>query len=140
MSNFTKKILKKILWKGKSKWLLVGAAFGQFIGLFLLLATLQFYFDVQKLLNGDANPNDQFVQINKKVNLFNTLGMRSSFSKEDVTEIEELSFVNMVGRFTANSFKVGASSDMLGFYTDLFFESIPSEFLDINEPDFRWTE
>ncbi len=140
MSNFTRKILNKILWKGKSKWLLLGAAFGEFVGLFLLLATLQFYFDIQKLLNGDANPSDQFVQINKKVNLFNTLGMSSSFTGEDIAKLEGLPFVNMVGRFTPNSFKVGASSDMLGFYTELFFESIPAEFLDVDEPDFRWSE
>jgi hypothetical protein len=140
MTSSTKKILDKILWKGKSKWLLLGASIGAFIGLVLLLSTLQFYFDVQKLLSGDANPSDQYVQINKKINLFNTLGVKSSFSESDIEELRTKPFIQSVGKFTANDFRAGASSDMLGFYTELFFESVPSDFLDVDEPDFRWSE
>lgn len=140
MTNPTKTILRKILWDGKSKWLLFGAILGSFIGLFLLLSTFQFYLDVQRLLRGDANPGDQYVQINKKVNLFNTLGVKSTFTDEDIKELESKSFVQSVGKFTANDFKAGASSDMLGFYTELFFESVPNDFLDVREPEFRWSE
>ncbi len=140
MANQSKFILDKILWKGKSKWLLVGASLGTFIGLSLLLATLQFYFDVQQLLRGDANPSDQYVQINKKINLFNTLGLKSTFSESDIEELKSKPFIQSVGKFTANDFRAGASSDMLGFYTELFFESVPNDFLDVKEPDFRWSE
>ncbi|MBK8563580.1 MAG: hypothetical protein IPN76_09590 [Saprospiraceae bacterium] len=140
MSSSTKIILDKILWKGKSKWLLIGAAIGAFIGLFLLLATLQFYCDVQNLLTGDASPDDQYVQINKKINLFNTLGIKSSFTNEEIEALNQKPFIQSVGRFKANDFKANASSDMLGFYTELFFESIPLDFLDAQEPDFRWSE
>ncbi len=117
-----------------------GASLGTFIGLFLLLASFQFYLDVQQLLIGDANPSDHYVQINKKVNIFNTLGFKSAFTESDVEELKSKQFVQQVGKFTANDFKASASSDLLGFYTELFFESIPSEFLDANEPDFRWSE
>ncbi|MBI1227333.1 MAG: hypothetical protein GC192_19025 [Bacteroidetes bacterium] len=140
MIHQTQKILDKILWKGRSRLLLLGAALGSFIGFFLLLSTLQFYIDVQKLLRGDANPSDQYVQINKKVNLFNTLGVKSGFSETDIEELNSKSFIESVGKFTANDFRAGASSDMLGFYTELFFESVPNEFLDVNEPAFRWSE
>lgn len=140
MSNPTKNILIKILWKGKSKWLLLGAALGTFIGLFLLLTTLQFYFDTQQMLHGDANPSDQFVQVNKKVNLFNTLGVKATFTEIDIEELGSKPFILSVGKFTANDFKASASSDMLGFYTELFFESVPKEFLDVDEPKFRWSE
>ena len=119
---------------------MLGAALGAFIGLFLLLSTLQFYFDVQKMLRGDANPGDQYVQINKKVNLFNTLGVKAGFTDADIEEMKSKPFIESVGKFTANDFRAGASSDMLGFYTELFFESVPKEFLDVNEPSFRWSE
>ncbi len=119
---------------------MLGAAIGAFIGLFLLLGTLQFYFDVQKMLKGDANPSDQYVQINKKINIFNTLGVKAGFSDVDIEEMKSKPFIESVGKFTANDFRAGASSDMLGFYTELFFESVPKEFLDVNEPDFRWSE
>jgi hypothetical protein len=140
MANQTLKILDKILWKGKSKWLMLGAALGAFIGLFLLLSTLQFYFDVQKMLRGDANPGDQYVQINKKVNLFNTLGVKAGFTESDIEELKSKPFIESVGKFTANDFRAGASSDMLGFYTELFFESVPQDFLDVKETSFRWSE
>jgi len=140
MTNQTRRIIQKILWDGKSKWLLLGAVLGTFIGLFLLLSTLQFYLDVQRLLRGDANPGDQYVQINKKVNLFNTLGVKSGFTEADIAELEGKPFIESVGKFTANDFRAGASSDMLGFYTELFFETIPNEFLDVDEPSFRWSE
>lgn len=140
MVNSTTKILNKILWKGKSKWLLLGAALGTFIGLFLLLSTLQFYFDIQKLLKGDANPSDQFVQINKKINILNTLGIKAGFDENEIDELKTKPFIEAVGKFTANDFRVGASSDMLGFYTELFFESVPNDFLDVNQPSFRWSE
>lgn len=140
MANHTQQILGKILWKGKSKWLMLGAAIGALVGLFLLLSTLQFYFDVQNLLRGDANPSDQFVQINKKVNLFNTLGVKAGFSEEEISELKSQEFIESVGKFSANDFRVGASSDMLGFYTELFFEAVPADFLDVKEPSFRWSE
>ena len=140
MSSVQQKILDKLLWKGKSKWLLAGAVMGAFLGLWLLLSSAQFYFDMRQLLEGDANPGDRFVQINKKVNLFNTLGAKAVFDEEDIQEIRHQSFITDVGVFTANGFKAGAYSDMLGFYTELFFESVPSEFLDANEPGFRWSE
>ncbi|MBI5917024.1 MAG: hypothetical protein HY842_16760, partial [Bacteroidetes bacterium] len=135
MAHHTQKILDKILWKGKSKWLLLGAGAGTFIGLFLLLSTVQFYFDIQKLLRGDANPGDQFVQINKKINLFNTLGLKAAFSPEEIEGLKQQPFIESVGEFTANDFKAGAYSDMLGFYTELFFEAVPDDFLDVEEPD-----
>jgi hypothetical protein len=140
MSNSHLPILRKLLWSKKSNWLLAGAAFGAFTGLWMLLSAVQFHLDVKRLLEGDANPGDLYVQVNKKVNLFNTLGVKSSFDRKEIERIREQPFVEKVGVFTANDFKVGAYSDMLGFYTELFFESVPDEFLDVDESSFRWSE
>jgi len=139
MADTHQKILEKLLWKGKSKWLIAGAVVGVFLGLFLLLSALQFFFDVKHLLEGGADPEDQFVQINKKVNLFNTLGVKAVFGEEEIQEIRQQPFVEEVGQFSANDFKAGAYSDMLGFYTEMFFESVPGLFLDVDEPKFRWS-
>lgn len=140
MARTHKQILNKLLWRGKNKWLMAGAVSGAFLGLFLLLSALQFYFDVNRLMEGDANPGDQYIQINKKVNLFNTLGVRAVFDEEEIAAIRQQPFIEEVGIFEANDFKVGAYSDMLGFYTEMFFEAVPGSFLDIDEPKFRWSE
>jgi len=54
------KILNQLLWSGKNKWQIIGAAAGSFIGLFLLLSALQLYFDLQGFYSsmGDTNSLD----------------------------------------------------------------------------------
>ena len=81
------KILNQLLWSGKNRWQIIGAAIGAFIGLFLLLSALQLYFDLQRLVKGDSS-TEQFVLINKKVNLFNTLGARSTFTEEEISDLK----------------------------------------------------
>ena len=131
------KILNQLLWSGKNKWQIIGAAVGAFIGLFLLLSALQLYFDLQRLVSGDSS-TEQFVLINKKVNLFNTLGARSTFTNEEIDALQNQEFIESVGVFVSNQFKVSASSQMLGFYTELFFESIPDEFIDVSNSRWQW--
>ncbi|MEM1318828.1 MAG: hypothetical protein AAGG75_01160 [Bacteroidota bacterium] len=131
-------ILKQLLFKSGNKWQIAGAAVGTFIGLFLLLNSLQFYRDLTDLTSGRGGQSDQFVLINKKVNLFNTLGARSTFSEEEIDELKGQPFIKEVGIFTPNQFKVSASSKMLGFYTELFFESVPDQFLDVEPDSWDW--
>lgn len=134
------KILNKLLWKDKNRWLFLGASLGTYLGLWLLLSAAQFHFDVRSLLQGDANPDDRFVQINKRVNLFHTLGAKAGFADSEIETLRNQAFIEDVGVFIANDFKAGAYSEGLGFYTELFFEAIPDEFLDVDEPKFRWSE
>ena len=131
-------ILKKILFKRANRLQVIGAVAGTFIGLFLLLTSLQLYHDLDALTSGEGNQTDQFVLINKKVNLFNTLGARSTFSTEEIDSLLGQSFIKSVGLFTPNQFKVSATSKMLGFYTELFFESVPDEFVDVEDPRWNW--
>jgi FtsX-like permease family protein len=133
------KILNQILWEGKNKWQIYGAALGAFLGLFLVLTAFQFYHDLQNLISGD-NTADQYVIINKKVNLFNTLGANAAFTPEEIDTLEDQGFILSVGQFNSNQYKVGASSPAFGFYTELFFESVPDEFIDINTGRFSWSE
>ncbi len=132
-------ILNQLLWSGKNKWQIIGAAVGAFIGLFLLLSALQLYFDLQRLIKGDSS-TEQFVLINKKVNLFNTLGARSTFTNEEIEDLRNQDFIEAVGVFVSNQFKVNASSQMLGFYTELFFESVPDEFIDVSNSRWQWSK
>ena len=140
MQSDSYKILHKLLWEEGFRWQLIGAIAGAFLGLLLLLLAAQLYFDLQTLLNGENDNSGHFIQLNKKVNIFNTIGGASGFSEIELENIEDLDAVESVGVFTSNAFKAGAYSDMLGFYTELFFEAVPNEFLDVEEPHFRWSE
>lgn len=124
----------------------MGAAVGSFLGLFLLLFALQIYFDFQKILRG-SNESDNYITINKPVSLINTFLGKSVFTTENIQELDNQpftvhgdSFGEGVGIFTANRFKASASSKMVNFYTELFFESLPLSFLDVQDSHFRWDE
>jgi hypothetical protein len=132
-------ILKKLLSQNRNPAQIIGAAVGAFIGLTLLLFALQTWFDLRQILRGGSD-SDNYVTINKPVSLANTIFGKSVFSPEEIKTLGNQSFVQSVGAFTANRFKVGASSRMLNFYTELFFESIPSSYLDVAATDFRWNE
>ena len=135
-------MLKKLFQKNRTSFQIVGAAVGAFLGLFLLLLSLQIYFDFQKILRGSSD-GDNYITINKPVSLANTFLGKSVFSEANIKEIENQSNTlgtEGVGIFTANRFKVGASSRMMGFYTELFFESIPESFIDVQDSKFRWYE
>ncbi len=135
-------MLKKLFQKNRNPYQIIGAAIGAFLGLFLLLLALQIYFDFQKILRGSSD-GDNYITINKPVSLANTFLGKSVFSEANIKELENQSNAfgtEGVGIFTANRFKVGASSKMMGFYTELFFESIPESFIDVQDPKFRWYE
>ncbi|MDZ7879578.1 MAG: hypothetical protein U5L45_18010 [Saprospiraceae bacterium] len=132
-------ILKKLLSQNRPPAQVIGAAIGAFIGLTLLLFALQTWFDLRHILRG-ASDGDNYVTVNKPVSLANTIFGKSVFSPTDIETIKQQPFVQSVGAFTANRFKVGASSRMFNFYTELFFESIPSPYLDVADTDFRWHE
>lgn len=130
-------MLKKLLTRTTHPARALGAAIGTFLGLLLLLAAVQLWRDLDTLLNGGQG-GEQFVQINKKVTILSTLGAKNNFTDTEIDGIREQPFVRRVGTFTPNRFKVTAYSNALGFRTDLFFESVPNEFLDIDTTQFRW--
>jgi hypothetical protein len=132
-------MLKELLSKNQNRWQIVGASFGAFLGLFILLFASQLYFDFQKILRG-SNDADNFITINKPVSLANTIFGKSVFSTENIKELENQSFTQQVTPFVANRFKASASSRMINFYTELFFEAVPESFIDVQDPMFRWFE
>ena len=134
------KLLNKLLWKGKNKWQIFGAALGTFIGMFLLLQSVQLYSDLQNLMDGTANSReDGYLMINKKVSLLNTLGGASTFTENDISNLAEQNFIEEVGKFTSNQFKVSASSQMLGFYSEIFMEAVPDKFMDVKPRGWNWS-
>ena len=133
------KILNQLLWQNNNKAQIIGAVIGSFLGLLLLLLSIQFYMDLQTLTQGGGSGTDQFVIINKQVTILNTIGKKAAFSDEEVQMIGNQSFTKKVGTFTPNNYKVSASISSLGFYTELFFESVPDEFIDVDDSRFQWS-
>lgn len=82
----------------------------------------------------------QFLMVNKKISLVNTLGLaRSYFSKAEVEALEKASFTRRLGFLESNHFQATLSaSKYINFSTMAFFESVPDAFLDEPTPEFKW--
>ena len=134
-------ILKKIISTGVGKWRFVAAGAGLSIALLLILSAVQIQVNYHELLYGSGNQDSiaNFLVINKKIDgnsLTNTL------SAKDIQQLKSQPFVQSIGQLTSSRFKVSAQSpsERFPFYTDLFFESVPNEFIDVQSNDWTWAE
>lgn len=120
---------------------LAGFFLANLCGMIIVLLGIQFYRDVLPVFTqGDSFIKKDFVIVSKKVSTLGTLvGKSSTFSTGDVAEIEEQPFTKSVGRFLPSQFKVSAGMGMQGIRmsTDMFFEAVPDEFVDVKLD--KWT-
>lgn len=111
------------------------------IGMVVILAGVQIYSDLKPLISGEEAiiGNDYIVVTHpvKRVGINAT-----SFSNDDIEELQNQEFVKSVGRFTSSQFEVDGSIVFGGrrLSTMLFFESIPDEFIDAIPDTWGFTE
>ena len=125
------------------------ASLGCILGTVLLILSVQFYLDTSEYLETNKGPKNYFT-INKKIEggaLANLGKKDDSFSKEELNEISKIDGVKKVGGFVRNQFPITLyiwPSGKIGLgaaaKTDLFFESIPDEFLDFIPKEWNWEE
>lgn len=137
------KLLYQILWKDHNRAHLLGAFLGTLAGFVLLLGGIQFYVDIRSVLTENADLLDpEYIVINKKINIGQTLGLGGAgFTEEEIKEIEEQPFADQVAAFLSNQFPISAYTEnesFPDFYTELFFEAIPDEFIDVKSEDWQW--
>ncbi len=137
------KYLFKILWKDQSRTHLLWAVLGTMAGFVLLLSGIHFYENMKGILASNQDLLDpEFIIINKKVNISQTLGLGSGgFTEKEIREIEDQTFADRVAPFISNEFPISAftkSKQFPNFYTELFFEAVPDEFIDVKSDDWSW--
>ena len=128
---------------------LIIASIGCLLGTTLLFLAIQLHQDAQNYLEKSEGPKN-FFTINKKVEggaLVNLGKQDESFSPEELKAIRKVDGVKRVGGFVRNQFPLTLHiwpSGKVGFgaaaKTDLFFESIPEEFLDFTPQNWDWDE
>lgn len=135
------KILQKIFSAKRSTGQIFLAGMGLLLGMLLLLFSLQLYIQINRLLNPE-NSNPEYLVLSKKINWNNTLLMtKAEFKETEVEDLKSQEFVTELGEFTANQFQVAAFlTGRVNFSSELFFESVPNQFLDIQPSDWDWTE
>lgn len=137
-------IIQRLLRKNLSMAQLVGFTLANFIGLLIVLLGLQFYTDVRSIWQDeDSFMQKDYLVINKRVSGSGLLiGERASFSTDEIADIEKQSWVRKVGRFSSADYRLSASIEQAGrsMSTYMFFEAIPSEFVDVDSDEWGYEE
>ncbi|MDR1346985.1 MAG: ABC transporter permease [Prevotellaceae bacterium] len=138
-------LMWKLLRKNLSIPQLAGYVFAGFIGLSIILFGIQFYADTKPLYSSnDSFLKPDFLVINKKVSTLSNFSLISNtFSEKDVDDIKQQPFVKKIGFFTSSKFGIRASvssSTFRRFYTEMFFESVPDDFIDVQNENWTWSD
>lgn len=130
----------KLLRTHISKGQLTGFSLANLAGLAIVIMTVQFYQDVLPLFSDHESfiSKDYLIVTRNITSAGAMLGGSSEFSEQAIGDLELQPWCRRVGRFTSSTFSVEANFGSQGraMHTRFFFESIPSEFIDVS-PD-RW--
>lgn len=140
------KLFGKLLLRKLRPFQLVIALAGTLIGLTMLLAACQFYSLFGLLLQEEKDViGNQYLIVQKKISLLNTFSISNSeFSGDEIEDIARINGVNEVATFRANLFRANAFVEkgdnqlIPQLYTELFFESVPDNVIDIKTEEWKW--
>ena len=135
-------ILKKIISDGVGRYKKITALVGLFIAIFLLLTSIQLQINYHNLLNNKNNKDSiaNFLVVNK-ILTDATLG-KTAIEDSIIKDIQQQPFTEAVGELTPSKFKasIESNSKRFPFYTDISFESVPKEFVDVQGTGWTWNE
>lgn len=134
MNNLVWKLLRQHISIGQ----LTGFFFANLFGMVIVLLSAQFYKDVLPIFTeGDSFMKKDYIIATKKISTLGTFaGKNNTFSPKEIEELKQQSFTLTVGAFTPSQFKVSAGLGMqeagVHLSTEMFFEAVPDEFVDVN--------
>ena len=135
----------KVIWKKKGKIEIVSAVFGFLIGLVLLLLIIQINYDFNTIFTSQLSDSKQvdYVILSKKIDISHSFNFTEiGFSEYEINNISEQPFVKSLAKIIANNYSVNAviSFGNAMYSTELFFESVPDDYLDEIPANWEWNE
>ncbi len=123
----------------------VGFFFANLVGMTIIILGIQFYTDTRAIFNEeDSFMKPEYLIINKKISSLSTItGESTAFSVPDIQDLQRQDFVEKIGTFTSSSFDVRATfnlDDATNISTDMFFESVEDEFVDVKTDEWTYRE
>lgn len=112
-----------------------GFFFANLCGMLIVLLGYQFYRDVMPVFTAeDSFMKSDYIIVEKKIGVGNTLSGRSNaFTSSEIEKLRSKAFATKIGSFTSTQYQTTARMGVNGINvlnTELFFESIPDEFVD----------
>lgn len=124
---------------------LAGFFFANLLGMLIVLLSIQFYNDVKPAFSQeDGFIKNDYLIVSKTIDTVEGLtGASTAFSEEEIADIARQPFAKKLGGFTASQYNVAAMFVMSGapaISTDMFFESVPDEFVDVDKEEWEFEE
>lgn len=136
------RLLKKLIRTGAGHNRFALAIVGLSVAMLLILASVQIQSNYNDLLHSKTNQDSiaNFLVLNKTLNDQNTGA--TALSDSDINDLKQQPFVESVGLLSPGRFKasIQSYSDRFPFYTDIAFESVPEDFIDVAGKDWTWKE
>lgn len=136
------KLLNQLIRSSAGQARFVMALIGLSVAILLLLSAVQLQVNFYQLLHAKNNQDSiaNFLVINKAIN-DETVGA-SSLTEVQIADLQKQSFIEQVGKIIPSRFKasIQSKSARFPFYTDIAFETVPADFIDVDSKDWHWDE
>ena len=138
------RLIWKVLRQHISIGQLAGFVLANIVGLSIIVSGLQLYLDVRPIVadsSGWMKPD--YLVVSKPVSTVGSIaGIRPTFTEDEIDDIRSQDFVSQLGVFTAAKYAVSCQLLIERFdvnlVTDMFFESVPDEFVDVESEAWRF--
>lgn len=140
------RLVWKLLRKHVSLPQLAGFFLANLFGMVIVLLGVQFYKDIIPVFrDGDSFMKKDYLIVTKKISTLGSfVGKSNTFTEQDIKEIKDQPFTKSVGTFQPSQFKVSAGLGMesagIRLSTEMFFESVPDEYVDVNLDKWHFDE
>lgn len=134
-------LLWKLLRRHLSPGQLAGFALANFLGMMIVLLSVQFYQDLAPAFAGGDGPlPPDYLMVSKRVGAFSSASLE--FTPAEQEELSRQPFVKSLGAFSASRYRVKCRVGMqdIRFSSDMFFESVPDRFVDVDARVWQWHE
>ena len=143
--NSSKSLMWKLLRKHISPSQLVGFSLASLIGLTIVILAVQFHQDVRPIFNDEESfiKKDYLIITRAGSTAGTLLGGSNEFTPDAIADIEAQPWCRKVGKFSSNDYSLFATLSVGGIGgramgTMMFFESIPTEFIDVADSDWKF--
>jgi ABC-type antimicrobial peptide transport system permease subunit len=136
--------MKKLLLKNQSKKQVAIALFGLFLGYLLLALSVHFFIQINSSNEKTSVLGNDILLVQRKISNFSTLSIvNPNFSSSDIVKLKGTAGIASIQPVINNSFPVSfETNDQLVpyFRSDIFLQSVPEEFLEIEKSHWNWSK
>lgn len=135
------RLIWKVLRQHLSVGQLIGFVLANIIGLSIIVLGVQLYCDLEPVVSNKSGfMKPDYLVVTKPVTTFDALsGGKPAFTREEIADIESQEFVTQLGSFTSANYRIIGQLLIESFgvdvVTDLFFESVPETFVDVESEE-----